>query len=62
MTLIRSNGLAARIPMSATAYPLRGTGLSSLVAAEWETPATRARAEQWVAETGAALGSSATVS
>jgi hypothetical protein len=50
-----SNGVAARIPMSATAYPLRGTGLSSLVAAEWETLEARARAEQWVAETGAAL-------
>ncbi|HEY7567732.1 MAG TPA: FAD-binding oxidoreductase [Gemmatimonadaceae bacterium] len=50
-----SNGVAARIPMSATAYPLRGTGLSSLVAAEWDTPEARARAEKWVAETGAAL-------
>jgi FAD/FMN-containing dehydrogenase len=50
-----SNGVAARTPMSATAYPLRGMGLSSLVAAEWETPEARARAEQWVAETGAAL-------
>jgi FAD/FMN-containing dehydrogenase len=50
-----SNGVAARTPMSATAYALRGTGLSSLVAAEWETPNGRARAEQWVAETGAAL-------
>jgi FAD/FMN-containing dehydrogenase len=50
-----SNGVAARVPMDATAYPLRGTGLSSLVAAEWDKPELRARAEQWVAETGAAL-------
>jgi len=30
-------------------------GLSTLVAAEWHKPEVRARAEQWVAETGAAL-------
>lgn len=50
-----SNGVAARVPMDATAYALRGTGLSSLVAAEWDKPEGRARAEQWVAESGAAL-------
>ena len=55
MLLGLSNGVVARIPMSATAYPLRGTGLSSLVAAEWHKPEERARAERWVAETGAAL-------
>ena len=55
MLLGLSNGVAARIPMTATAYPLRGTGLSTLVAAEWHKPADRARAERWVAETSAAL-------
>lgn len=55
MLLGLSNGVAARTPMNATAYPLRGTGLSSLFAAEWNGPETRAQAEGWVAETGAAL-------
>ena len=55
MLLGLSNGVVARIPMSATAYPLRGTGLSTLIAAEWDKPETRSRAEAWVAETGAAL-------
>ena len=55
MLLGLSNGVVARIPMAATAYPLRGTGLSTLIAAEWDKPDARARAEQWVAETGAAL-------
>jgi FAD/FMN-containing dehydrogenase len=41
--------------MTATAYPLRGTGLSALIAAEWHKPEARARAERWVAETSAAL-------
>jgi FAD/FMN-containing dehydrogenase len=36
-------------------YPLRGTGLSTLVAAEWHQPEARARAEGWVAETSAAV-------
>ena len=34
MLLGLSNGVVARVPMSATAYPLRGTGLSTLIAAE----------------------------
>ena len=55
MLLGLSNGVAARVPMTATAYPLRGTGLSSLIAASWDKPETRARAERWVTETGAAL-------
>ena len=55
MLLGLSNGVAARVPMTATAYPLRGTGLSSLIAAEWAKPEARARAVKWVAETGAAL-------
>jgi len=55
MLLGLSNGAVARIPMTATAYPLRGTGLSTLVAAEWHKPEARARAERWVAETSAAL-------
>ncbi len=55
MLLGLSNGVVARIPMTATAYPLRGTGLSSLIAAAWEKPEARVRAERWVAETGAAL-------
>jgi FAD/FMN-containing dehydrogenase len=50
-----SNGAAARVGMTDTAYPLRGTGLSSLLSAEWQRPEQRARAEQWVAEYGAAL-------
>ena len=50
-----SNGVASRIGMTDTAYPLRGTGLSSLLSAEWHRPEERARAEQWVAEYGAAL-------
>ncbi len=55
MLLGLSNGVVARVPMTATAYPLRGTGLSALVAAEWHKPEARARAERWVSETGAAL-------
>jgi FAD/FMN-containing dehydrogenase len=55
MLLGLSNGVVARIPMTATAYPLRGTGLSTLIAAEWHGPEARAGAERWVAETGAAL-------
>jgi len=55
MLLGLSNGVVARIPMTATAYPLRGTGLSTLVAAEWDKPELRTRAEAWVTETGAAL-------
>src|SRR5262249_36804412 len=55
MLLGLSNGVVARVPMTATAYPLRGTGLSTLIAAEWDKPEARARAERWVAEIGAAL-------
>jgi hypothetical protein len=55
MLLGLSNGVAARVPMTATAYPLRGTGLSVLLYAEWHEPAGRARAEQWVTKNGAAL-------
>src|SRR5262249_40997715 len=33
MLLGLSNGVVARIPMTATAYPLRGTGLSTLLSA-----------------------------
>jgi hypothetical protein len=55
MLLGLSNGVVARIPMTATAYPLRGTGLSTLIAAEWHKPEDRAPAERWVAETSAAL-------
>ena len=50
-----SNGVASRVGMTDTAYPLRGTGLSSLLSAEWHRPEERARAEQWVAEYGSAL-------
>jgi FAD/FMN-containing dehydrogenase len=50
-----SSGVVSRVAMSDTAYPLRGTGLSSLLSAEWHKPEDRARAEQWVAEYGAAL-------
>ncbi len=50
-----SNGVASRIAMTDTAYPLRGVGLSSLLSAEWRTTAERARAESWVADYGAAL-------
>ncbi|MBL8989758.1 MAG: FAD-binding oxidoreductase [Gemmatimonadetes bacterium] len=50
-----SNGVAARIAMTDTAYPLRGRGLSSLLSAEWHRPEDRAPAERWVAEHGAAL-------
>jgi FAD/FMN-containing dehydrogenase len=55
MLLGLSNGVVARIPMTATAYPLRGTGLSTLISAEWHQPEARARAEQWVTETSASL-------
>ncbi len=55
MLLGLSNGAAARVGMTDTAYPLRGRGLSSLVAAEWNNPEARRRATQWVEETGAAL-------
>jgi FAD/FMN-containing dehydrogenase len=50
-----SNGQAARIGIADTAYPLRGTGLSSLLSATWERPEDRERSERWVAEFGAAL-------
>ncbi len=55
MLLGLSNGVVARIPMTATAYPLRGMGLSTLIDAEWHTPEARNRAVRWVAETSAAL-------
>ena len=48
-------GFAPRIPMTDTAYPLRGTGLSLLLTSEWRRPEDRARSERWVADTGAAL-------
>jgi FAD/FMN-containing dehydrogenase len=50
-----SSGVAARIGMTDTAYPLRGTGLSVLLSSEWTRPEDRARAERWVAEYGDAL-------
>jgi FAD/FMN-containing dehydrogenase len=50
-----SNGVASRVGMTDTAYPLRGTGLSCLLSAEWKRSANRRRAERWVAEHGAAL-------
>ena len=50
-----SNGVASRVPMTDTAYPLRGTGLSCLLSAEWKGPQDRSRAVQWVEEHGAAL-------
>ena len=50
-----SNGVASRVGMTDTAYPLRGTGLSCLLSAEWKRPEERERAVHWVAEHGAAL-------
>ena len=50
-----SNGVAARVGMTDTAYPLRGTGLSCLLSAEWKRTEDREAAVQWVAEHGAAL-------
>jgi len=50
-----SNGVAARVGMTDTAYPLRGTGLSALLSSEWTRPEDRVRSERWVAEYGAAL-------
>lgn len=50
-----SNGVASRVKMTDTAYPLRGTGLSCLLSAEWKLPQERERAMHWVAEHGAAL-------
>ena len=50
-----SNGVAARTGMTDTAYPLRGIGLSVLLSATWTRPKDRARADQWIAEHGAAL-------
>lgn len=50
-----SNGVASRVGLTDTAYPLRGVGLSSLLSAEWRHPEERARAEQWVSEYGAAI-------
>ncbi|MBK6795964.1 MAG: FAD-binding oxidoreductase [Acidobacteria bacterium] len=50
-----SNGVASRVGMTDTAYPLRGTGLSSLLSAEWSRPQDREAAMQWVAVHGAAL-------
>src|SRR5579862_1887293 len=55
MLLGLSNGVVARIPMTATAYPLRGKGLSTLIDAEWRTPEAQTRAVRWVVETSAAL-------
>ena len=50
-----SNGVASRVGMTDTAYPLRGTGLSCLLSAEWKRPQDREPAQRWVAEYGAAL-------
>lgn len=50
-----SNGVASRIGITDTAYPLRGVGLSCLLSAEWKQPQERERAERWVAEHGTAL-------
>jgi FAD/FMN-containing dehydrogenase len=50
-----SNGVASRVGMTDTAYPLRGTGLSCLLSAEWKQTEDREAAVQWVAEHGAAL-------
>ena len=50
-----SNGVASRVGMTDTAYPLRGTGLSCLLSAEWKRTQERERAVRWVAEHGAAL-------
>jgi FAD/FMN-containing dehydrogenase len=50
-----SNGVASRVGMTDTAYPLRGTGLSCLLSAEWQRAQDRQAAVQWVAEHGAAL-------
>ena len=50
-----SSGVVARVGMTETAYPLRGTGLSLLLSSEWHRPEDRARSQQWVAEYGAAL-------
>jgi FAD/FMN-containing dehydrogenase len=50
-----SNGVASRVGMSDTAYPLRGVGLSCLLSAEWKRPEERERAVRWVTEHGAAL-------
>lgn len=50
-----SNGVASRVGMTDTAYPLRGTGLSCLLSAEWTRPEERERGVDWVAEHGAAL-------
>ena len=50
-----SNGVASRVGMTDTAYPLRGTGLSCLLSAEWNRIQDREAAVQWVAEYGAAL-------
>jgi hypothetical protein len=50
-----SSGVAARVGMTDTAYPLRGTGLSLLLSSEWSRPEDRARSERWVAEYGTAL-------
>ena len=50
-----SNGVAARVGMTDTAYPLRGTGQSCLLSAEWKRPEDRTRAERWVAEHGTEL-------
>ncbi len=50
-----SSGVAARVGMTDTAYPLRGRGLSLLLSSEWRRPEDRARSEHWVAEYGAAL-------
>ena len=50
-----SNGVASRVGMTGTAYPLRGTGLSCLLSAEWKRTQDREAAVQWVTEHGAAL-------
>ena len=50
-----SNGMASRVGMTDTPYPLRGTGLGCLLSAEWKRTEDREAALQWVAEHGAAL-------
>jgi len=56
MLMRLSKGVASRVGMTDTAYPLRATGLSCLLSAEWKRPQGRERAERWVAEHGASVG------
>ena len=45
--LVHFHGAVARVPVQATAFPLRGEGFGYGITAQWEKPEQRALASQW---------------